>query len=212
MKQFFILAGIILASEAAFCKTLEIKLLNTPTISIEGKNLKVGNKFDEKANISWMSNKQAMKVLSEDNKLYVLTPKLFSKYNITNFSDYITYIKSAYVRNGGDESPVTLDEHKNIFEQDFILLDSLKVNVGWKVDDKSYFLAIMKEDDPKNGFRLPYENGQLIFTRDFFNISAGEECELTLTIKYIEEVYKDTTLVTDNMYLYVPPLFLPSAD
>lgn len=191
-----------------FGKNLEIKMLNTPSITIGGKKLKVGDKFDENSNISWSSDKQAMKVLSEDNKLYVLTPKLFTKYNISNFSDYITSVKPTFVRYDGENFPISLEDHKRIFEQDYVLLDSLLVKVGWKVDEDSYFIIKNKKDNKKGSLKIPYDAGFLILKREFFSDSLDEDMELELSVEYIETQYNDSTLITDKMVLHILPVYI----
>ena len=82
MKRILIMTLLLAVVQAVSATTFVIKVLNTPSITINGKELKVGDRFDENAVISWKSESQAMKVLSEDNNVYVFTPKIFSKYHV----------------------------------------------------------------------------------------------------------------------------------
>ena len=202
MKRFLILITFLNSVLLVFSETLEIKLLNTPSIIIGGKKLKIGDKFDAGAKISWSSDKQAMKVLSQDNKLFLLTQKEFAKRNISNF---VSYKKSTFVR---ETPPMTLEDHKEIFEKEMFLLDTLFIEVGWKVNDNSYFVIEYEREGQKNNFILPYDNGSLVINRDLFADLEEEETELQLSVKYVEKEYNDSTLITDKMVLYIKPLFV----
>lgn len=185
---------------SVFSEKLEIKAMNTPYITIGGKKLKVGDKFDSREKITWSSDNQAMKVLSQEKKWYILTKKDFAKKDISNF---ISYKKATYVR---ELPPITLEDHKNIFEGHFGLLDSLLFEVGWKVNDDSYFIIEYEKDGQKNSIILPYDNGSLVLNRNLFTDSADEYKELQLSVKYIEKKSNDTTLITDRMFLDIFPI------
>lgn len=76
----------------------QIKLLNTPTITINGEKAKVGDWFDDKAVITWDNEKQAMKVLSEDNHIYTLSAKTYKNNKANTFLDYIVAVKPMIAR------------------------------------------------------------------------------------------------------------------
>lgn len=76
----------------------QIKLLNTPTITINGEKAKVGDWFDDKAVITWDNEKQAMKVLSEDNHIYTLSAKTYKNTKANTFLDYIVAVKPMIAR------------------------------------------------------------------------------------------------------------------
>lgn len=209
MKKFLFLTFCVFLAQIGFGKMLEIKLLNTPNISIDNKLLKVGDKFDERAKIEWAHENQAMKVLSEDKKLYILSPKLFSKYHITSFADYIANVKSTFVRNGGENLPVTVEDHKHIFQNSFILLDSLNISVGWKTDENSFFEATTTNLGDKNfSFIIPSTDNVLTIERSIFSELPSDNETINLTVKYIEKAYGETTTLTDAMTIDIVPLNL----
>lgn len=207
MKNLLTLSFLVLSLMLANARTFEIKVLNTPTINIGGKNLKVGNRFDEKAPIVWSSDDQAMKVLSEDNKVYVLSKNLLSKHKANSFVDYITSVKSASVRNDGENFPITLADHRAIFENDFVLLDTICVKVGWKTNDSSYFEATTTNLGERNSsFVIPAHDNVLSISRDEFPMLTSDCSAITLSIKYIEKEYGETTPITDSMIIEITPL------
>lgn len=192
---------LLIGAGAIFAENYTIKMLNTASININGKQMHVGDSFDENAKINWASDKQAMKVLSDANVLYVITPKLFKQKEVRSFSDFIAATKAATVR-ASDGFLVSLDDHRSVFSGDFILLDSISIKVGWRIDDNSYFIA------EGNGvsFRIPHSNGCLIFTPNLFDGVASKDDSVKLTIRYVENEYNDTTLVTNTMNIIQVPL------
>lgn len=186
-------------------RTFEIKVLNTPYINIGGKELKVGNKFDEKAFINWSNERQAMKVLSEDNKVYVLSKGLLAKHKAKSFADYLTSVKSASARNDGENFPVTVADHQAIFEGDFALLDSISFNVGWRIDELSYFEARTNNLDKNVSFIIPTIEGRLVLTKYFLKSLSLDYDKISFTIIYREKEYNDTTLVTESMNIEIVP-------
>ncbi len=189
-------------------KTFEIKVLNTPTINIGGKVLHQGCTFDEKDFINWSSDRQAMKVLSDDNKIYVLSKGLLTKHKAKTFADYVTSVKSATVRNDGENFPVTLADHRAIFESDFILLDYVSINVGWRTDNSSYFEASTSNLGNENfSFIIPsYNDGILMLNRSLFTKLPNDCNSVILSVRYIEKDCDETTLITDSMNLEIVPL------
>ncbi len=230
MKKILSVLCIALTLMAAHARTWEIKMLNTPTITIGGKALKVGDCFDEKDPIEWSSDKQAMKVVSND-KIYVLSKGLLSKRRAKTltsfltsnrsafvngmligsrdktFDDYIISKKSASVRNDGESFPVTVEDHCALFEGDFVLLDSIAINVGWKTDESSYFEAQTTNLGEKNiSFIIPAVDNVLTITRDVFSSLPSDCNAVVLSVKYVEKAYGEVTTVTDSMNVEIVPL------
>lgn len=207
MKKILTLIFVTISLIVANARTFKIKVLNTPTINIGGKTLQVGNIFDEKAHIDWSSDKQAMKVLSDDNKVYVISKGLLAKYKSKSFADYIISVKSATVRNDGENFPVTVEDHRAILERNFVVLDSLSFKVGWTTNESSYFEASVNNSGTDGySFTIPSADNVLTISRDLFN-SIPTGCEdVSLTITYIEKEYNDTTLITDSMNIEIVPL------
>ncbi len=207
MKRIFIITLLLALAEMVHARTFEIKVLNTPSININGKELKVGNSFEETAQINWSSDKQAMKVLSDDNKIFVISKNLLTKYKAKNFSDYITSVKSATVRNDGENLPVSVEDHRAIFEGDFVLMDYITFNVGWKIDEFSFFEGMTNNLGEGNiTFIMNTIDGKILISREILNILPKGCDTVSLTVRYIEKEYNDTTLITDKMNIEIVPL------
>lgn len=205
MRNLLFVLLLLLAVGASNAENYTIKMLNTTSINIDGKLLHIGDAFNESAKINWSSDKQAMKVLSETNKIYIITPKLFKQMGVRKFSDFIATTKAATVR-ATEDFPVSVDDHRNVLSGDFVLMDSLSIKIGWKVDEKSYFIAEKNENE--KAIRIPHRNGYLIFTPSLFGRSINEDNPFKITIKYVEEEYNETTLITNDMRLIIVPIVI----
>lgn len=195
-----------LVSNSVNARSFEIKVLNTSTINIGGKELKVGDKFDENAKIIWSSTKQAMKVVSDDNKVYILSHKLLSKHRAKSFADYITSVESATVRNDGENFPVSVEDHRTIFEGNFVMFDSITLEVGWRTNDCSYFVATTTNLGEQNfSFIIPAKDNVLTINRDVFSCLTSNYYEVILSISYIEKEYGETITITDSMTIEITP-------
>lgn len=206
MKKFLAALFVATTFAAANARTFEIKVLNTPTINIGGRTLKAGDKFEDSAPVNWASDRQAMKVLSDDNKVYVLSKDLMAKRNAKTFADYLASVKTASSRNDGDNFPVTVADHRRIFEGDFVLLDTIALKVGWRTDDSSYFEAQTMDLGENNfSFVIPANDNVLVITKETFAKLPSECNYVILKIDYIEKEYGDTTEITDSMAVEIVP-------
>ncbi len=203
MRNLIIIISLILAAGNATAENYTIKMLNTKSININGKEMHKGDTFNEKAKINWSSDNQAMKVLSETNNLYVITPKLFKKTGVKSFSDFIATTKAATVR-ATDGFPVSVEDHKKLLSGDFILMDSISIKVGWKMDKSSYFIAKNKKN--RVTLRIPHNDSSLIFTPEILGKAFENDSNLNLTVMYVEEAYNDATLITNDMNIVVVPM------
>lgn len=92
-KFSFLLLSLLLTAFNCFAEDYQIKNLNTPTISIDGKEMKVGDWFGEDAVINWKNDSQAMRVLSSTNRVYTLSAKRYRASKSKKFVDFIAFTK-----------------------------------------------------------------------------------------------------------------------
>lgn len=180
-----------------------IKMLNTNTININGKELTVGDSFNEFAKIKWSSDNQAMKVLSESNELIVVANKLFKKLGVKDFSDFISSNKAATVRSS-NELPVTIEDYMDIFNGNFVLIDKIHIPISWKVDSLSFFTAEAKINGDIISKKIPHVKNELVIMPEFVR-SFTENDSVQFTIRYVEKGYNDSTLITSGMNIYIAP-------
>lgn len=101
MQRIFILLTFvftfIFATEA---ETYQITALTTPSITIGGKQLKTGERFNGGSPIKWIDNKQKMEVKSvSSGKMYMLSKKMFeSKGSVKSIADYFLKTKEGSSR------------------------------------------------------------------------------------------------------------------
>ena len=106
----------------------QIKVLNTPTITIDNREAKVGDWFNDQSVIVWSRDNQAMRVVSDENKVYTLSAKLYKEAKAKKFSDFILYTKPLAVR--GTKDLDLIEQLAERFDQDFIMLDEIVIDLS----------------------------------------------------------------------------------
>lgn len=126
IKNFFIAAMIIFTAMSSTAMNYQIKFLNTPTITINKKKMKVGDWFSDRSIIQWDSDSQAMRVLSQDNKTYTISAIGHKRSKAKKLSDYLINIKPMGVRDyGGWAKNLT-----SVFENKYEILDELHIDIS----------------------------------------------------------------------------------
>lgn len=175
-----ILISCILSALTCSAKKYQIKVLNTPTITIDKKEAKVGDWFGDQSVIVWSKDNQAMRVVSEDNKVYTLSAKLYKEANAKKFSDFILYTKPLASR--GANSMDLIEHLAERFAQDFIMLDEIVIDLnGIDLPSECSFKFHGTNNDLK--LSLTPLNGNLIIDRSQL-ISSGTESTIYSFLVY----------------------------
>ena len=127
LKLLLILSGLITALTCSAAK-YQIKVLNTPTITIDNREAKVGDWFNDQSVIVWSRDNQAMRVVSDENKVYTLSAKLYKEAKAKKFSDFILYTKPLAAR--GTKDLDLIEQLAERFDQDFIMLDEIVIDLS----------------------------------------------------------------------------------
>lgn len=147
-----ILVCCILSVLTCSAKKYQIKVLNTPTITIDKKEAKVGDWFDDQSVIVWSKDNQAMRVVSEDNKVYTISGRLYKEANAKKFTDFILYTKPLASR--GVNDPDLIEQLAERFDNHFVMLDEIVIDLSdIELPEECYF----------------YFNHNLDKTRDTYN-------------------------------------------
>jgi len=195
-KLWMTVFAVVVTLASATAARYTIKRLNTPSLTVDGRELKVGDTFGGNARITWKSGRQAAKLLSDDNKIYVITGRTYGTSGAVTFADFVAGYKSLSTR--GDDYPVSVADHAALMNGDFVLLDSLKFPTTWTVDENSFFARLT----PGGLKRLPSAGGDIAITRADVAVSDGED---VLKVVYVERQYGDTTLIADRLRVIVVP-------
>lgn len=206
MKYLVIVLTVLLAATVCLAERLTIAKLNTSTIDIGGRVLKEGDTFDENDTIKWSSDRQAMKVVSRSRGVFIVSKGMLKQGGHKGFADFISNNKSAIVRNIGS-LPATLEQHRRALEDNFVIMSPLTIRTGWTIDSKSYFTAETHTDNSMIRRQIPHKGLSLIFDANFIKQFTDSE-SVTLTIKYIEREYNDTTIITKDMHITIVPTTL----
>ena len=189
-----------------FAMKYQIKVLNTPTVTINDKELKVGDWFDDQAIITWSKENQAMRVLSEDNRVYTLSAKLCNEIKAMKFSDFILYTKPLASR--GNDSLTLIDALQEKFENKFIMLDEIVVDLPDVELPKNLTLYfITKNYDGKKG-NFIMSKSIVKLKREVLNKLDLDETEKQSLKVYLQVGQDEPILVTTHMDIEILPLKL----
>lgn len=181
----------------------KILLLNTPSITIDNKEAKVGDWFDDESEITWVNEKQAMKVISEDNHRYTVSPSAYKRAKAKKFKDYILDVKPMAHR--GISS--IRERLEDIQYNGCVLMDSVYLdfsNTGITEDD-----ILMGEfiNSGEKIYELPFirEGNYYILNRDsflpFIDKIEGSQCKINIFYngeKVMEEF--EIEIIKNNIY------------
>ena len=185
-------------------KKYQIKVLNTPSITIEKKEAKVGDWFDDQSVIVWSKDNQAMRVVSEDNKVYTLSAKLYKETKAKKFSDFILYTKPLAAR--GKKDLDLIEQLAERFDQDFIMLDEIVIDLSnISVSKNDYFILERNHNNRKQIIVYPKKHNIIIKRYD---LVANEDIEEPyMSFKVIFHQLKGVeNIVSEDFEIYVLPL------
>lgn len=200
----FILISCILSALICSAKKYQIKVLNTPSITIDKKEAKIGDWFDDESVIVWSKDNQAMRVVSEDNKVYTLSAKRYKEAKAKNFSDFILYTKPLASR--GTNDLALIEQLAERFEQDFIMLDEIVIDLSdISVSKNDYFILERNYNNRKQIIVYPKKHNILIKRYD---LVANEDIEEPyMSFKVIFHQLKGVeSIVSEDFEICVLPL------
>jgi hypothetical protein len=207
MKTFVKLLCVLFITLNASAEEYRILNLNTGTIKIGNKTCRVGNVFDSKDVIHWDPKVplQAMKVDIGGHGQRYLHQKEFRKYNCTTLADFLFQSKTLSRR----EMPLSSEQdHIEYLEsQVFMLADTITISSGWCVDDNNYFELSYERQGEWVKTRLATDNQtNLLLTADLFDQPTLQtDGTILCLVRYVEETYHESTLLTDKMRVILVP-------
>lgn len=200
----FILISCILSALTCSAKKYQIKVLNTPSITIDKKEAKIGDWFDDQSVIVWSKDNQAMRVVSEDNKVYTLSAKLYKEAKAKKFSDFILYTKPLAAR--GKKDLDLIEQLAERFEQDFIMLDEIVIDlsdIGLSED-----ICIEFNFEPfKYSFKkiVSHSTPQITIQRSEILTLSENSSRLVISV-YFFNTHKNPLLISNSLEIEVLPL------
>lgn len=173
-----IIISFLLTALSASAMKYQIKVLNTSSITIDNKAAKVGDWFDVQSVIVWSKDNQAMRVVSEDNKVYTLSAKLYKESKSKKFSDFIIYTKPLAAR--GTNNLDLIEQLAERFDNTFVMLDEIVIDLS-DIDvpqNMIFHFSINNNNDGSCYFEVKPENGFVVIQRPYilnlYNIDKGE--------------------------------------
>lgn len=195
-----ILISCLLSVLTCSAKKYQIKVLNTPTITIDKKEAKVGDWFDEQSVIVWSKDNQAMRVVSEDNKVYTLSAKLYKEAKAKKFSDFIIYTKPLAAR--GTKDLDLIEQLAERFDQDFIMLDEIVIDLS-DINLPSSIQFVLSNVTEYRRIGCKFEDGNLIISRNDINQIAEEDAG-TVSLQILLRNSSDFINISDLAVEFIP--------
>jgi len=200
-KAFSLLAVASMITISAIADNYKIVFINTPSIEIGGKQLKVGDVFSDADAVSWTTDKQAMKVQNVNTKtLKVYASQQFSKVGAKSLFDFME--KSGHLSTRGD-GLMDLDGLTEYLSDTFYLVDAERVESMIETTKEVYFQAVFSVNDKQ--FKEKLAGGEDYFILDpsvFVKAGAGS-AELPVIINYIDNKAGETEQITDKMKIVI---------
>lgn len=185
--KLYILISCIISVLTCSATKYQIKVLNTPTITIDNKEAKVGDWFDDQSVIVWSKDNQAMRVVSEDNKVYTLSAKLYKEAKAKKFSDFILYTKPLAAR--GTNNLDLIEQLAERFDNHFVMLDEIVIDLsGIDIPKDSKIQFIQKKEEGANfiSFKTRPKDNEICIKRSHLKKNkSSKERIYTFSVTYI---------------------------
>lgn len=168
------MAALIVFVSLISCARAEYRILflNTPTINIGGKALKVNDVFSADSEVKWMSPAQAMRVAdTKTGANEVFVGKEFSKAGVSTASAY--HAKKRSTAASAPEQPVK--SLASFLNDTFYLLDRLEIATGVPTDSNHYFFISYMHKGQELAKAVQNDNGTITLTPQLF-ISIRQPC------------------------------------
>lgn len=184
---------------SVYADDFKLLFVNSGSINIGGKDLKVGDVVSDKASISWANDKQAIKVQNlNDKSIKVISAMQQKKLGFVNIFDYVTKTKKLSTRGDGLMGIEGLEEY---LSNTFYLVDEEKVESMLETTGSSYFQVEFSVNGKSYTKKLKGDEKSFTLDAATFNVAGAEGQEIPVKISYIEEDGSET--ITDKMKVVV---------
>ncbi len=201
LKITIILSCLITAFTCSAAK-YQIKVLNTPTITIDNREAKVGDWFNDQSVIVWSRDNQAMRVVSDENKVYALSAKLYKEAKAKKFSDFILYTKPLAAR--GTKDLDLIEQLAERFDQDFLMLDEIVIDLSdIELPENPMFHFNETIRNNKHQLSISPRDGMLIIKRHHTICDVGDSIRFEVKVNLYSN---EPVFVTDTFVVEYLPL------
>lgn len=201
---------VIMCLLACLCVRADYRILymNTPTIEIGGKTLKVKDTFRPDSKIKWTSPRQAIKVLdTETGEKRVLVADDFSKAKAQSAKAYMDYVrKTKRLSTDSYAGKTPIKSLASYLNDRFYLLDTLEVETGVPTDANHYFFITYLHNGQEITKAVPNNKGVFTLTPPIFSFNGSRPGrEVTVKVYYYDKTVDRVTPVCTNMRVVILP-------
>jgi len=168
MKKYIASLLLVFVCLSANADNYKILFINTKTVCIGGKNLSVGDTFDDKQKIEWANANQAIKVQNlSTKKVKVITAAQMKK--SSSIVDYYAKTNHLSTRGGSD-----CDQLDDLLNEDLYILDEVRAKSWLKVDNANYFVLKFVSKGKEKSVKLAAEDDFVVFKRKALASKGGK--------------------------------------
>lgn len=200
MKHLLIFS-FLLFSMAIKAERCTITYINQGTISVNGKQLSMGDVFESTNKIIWQDEGQVIKVkLKKSHKISMISAKTMKLRNLTTVDEMIAQNQSLYSREG---ILLTHQAIRDYFSRPLAMLKAVSLETGFKTDSTHFFFFQYIHNGEDVNKKLIGENHHLLFDDNIFTIDGEAFTPYTLNgnLFFYEKDTGLTTLVVENVTL-----------
>lgn len=195
----YLLALLAAATLSASAADYKILMLNTPTITIGGRQLSRGDTFSDRAVISWQSDRQAMKAMNTatlQQRLFVSAD--FERVKARTLGTYLSGRKHLSSRDGELSTPAALGTY---LDDTFFFTDSITIQTAMPTDAQHFFYISYPYAGETINKLIPNRDGAFTVSADIFTIDGRPipPFETDLAVYYLDQQAEKLTLITRRM-------------
>lgn len=186
----------------------KIVSMNYPVLHINGKAVKVGYVFNDKATIKWSRERQAIRVFNLNKKKHMLMVARTINPKGNSIKEILTENVHLSTHAGYDAGTSNeLRRLQSAFDMHYDLLDRIEIVSPVPLSDKQYFQATYCYGDKRFTKRLKYKGKNVIIDKSIFNVDGRKLAprDIELDINYFDQKNNKVTFVKAGISIYVIP-------
>lgn len=193
------LFSFVAAVSFAFADDFKILFINSGSLNVGGKDRNVGDIIDDRSNIVWKSDRQAVKVQNvKDKTIKVLSSLQQKKLGYKNIFEFVSRTKRLSTRGDGLMDMDGLEEYLN---NTFYLLDFEVVESMLETSANSYFQVEFTVDGKHYSKKLKGDAKSFTLEASVFDVNGARNKEVPVKVVYHDE--NGDELITDRMFVVV---------
>ncbi len=181
--------------------------LNSPAIYINGKQVKIGDSFNESDKVTWTAKRQAMRLIDlKSNKQYLLVShnEHEKDKSIIELISRINHL-STHAPGVPDREDDILTKLILIFDAEYNIYDFVEIETNLVLDKNHYFTITYQYGDTKISKPLRTNGSKVIIDKSIFDIDDKKLGHRDILVEISYSDFNKTYFVKDQIKLFIIP-------